>query len=995
MVPPDYEAWAIGRSCQAMLPEYIPADSYTHINFAFAFIDPVKFTVASMNPGDADLYRRVTDLKRLYPGLEVWIAIGGWTHNDPDQPTATTFSDLAASPARQRIFHASLVNFMNTYGFDGVDIDWEYPVAEERSGTPQDRANFVSWMANMRSYFASTGRKYGISLTLPASFWYLQHFDIVNLERHIDWFNMMSYDLHGTWDANNVYMGPYVAGHTNLTEIDLALKLLWRNNINPEKVVLGLGFYGRSFQLENPNCKAPGCRFSGPAPGGPCTQSAGTLSYGEIKKLVDSGAGTSVLDNSAAVRILTWNEGGGTHWVSYDDQQTIQMKLDYADRNCLGGKMVWAVSTDDLSGTLSSYLNPGKVASLPPVAMSSVVDVRQQCRWTNCGESCPSGLSPAAISKGGVATSDRQCHDNQVRSFCCPNSFAPTCRWAGSSLKICNDGCKKGEVKVGSSTRGCNLHNEALCCTDTLSTRAHGECQWSGSAPLCTVSPWGEASCPGGKPVKLTTSSMGDGGEKMCTKGSKSYCCQDPYALPLPSLPILPLPSPAGETATAGKAVVAVDPQRGFCLNSRGSAYCCDIDPEPVQPPSDSSSWASMLKIAWPNWVRSRFCDATVGRPQKKRSESSHIGMPILERRLDFNIVSPSNWNIAEFLRYALAQSSPSAAILALRQEWDRLMQSTPGFEYLTIANLMALVSMFDGVDPVYLVAMILCASQQPSNQVRDALDTRSQLCTSTCVDGGTSIFARHDVPIPGPISDDASPLDKRAFNWLPNPRIQAGILPGWGPAIDAINAGQLHLEYWTLFRYAAGLAGRQIELEVVYLLAGDTFVPGQPLMANLQSNPATDNFLILHIHFAGSFQIVTRSGNTVTVPGIQSVNIRHGHRVYQTAQGSFRVESEAQPAGGPHTQLINCDTGNWCPNTVPTHSNLDATRLRTLMSTLSPILASIQQFLPAGVNVVNGNWAGGVRDRGSFARSPTGAYLPPTAYTPPAHYTTANGFLR
>lgn len=61
-----------------MLPEYIPADSYTHINFAFAFIDPVKFTVAAMNPGDADLYRRVTALKRLHPGLEVWIAIGGW-----------------------------------------------------------------------------------------------------------------------------------------------------------------------------------------------------------------------------------------------------------------------------------------------------------------------------------------------------------------------------------------------------------------------------------------------------------------------------------------------------------------------------------------------------------------------------------------------------------------------------------------------------------------------------------------------------------------------------------------------------------------------------------------------------------------------------------------------------------------------------------------------------------------------------------------------------
>ena len=70
-------------------------------------------------------------------------------------------------------------------------------------------------MANMRRYFQSTGHNYGISLTLPSSYWYLQHFDLVGLESHIDWFNMMSYDLHGTWDAASVYVGAKVAAHTN------------------------------------------------------------------------------------------------------------------------------------------------------------------------------------------------------------------------------------------------------------------------------------------------------------------------------------------------------------------------------------------------------------------------------------------------------------------------------------------------------------------------------------------------------------------------------------------------------------------------------------------------------------------------------------------------------------------------------------------------------------------------------------------------------------
>jgi len=50
----------------------------------------------------------------------------------------------------------------------------------------------------------------------------------------------------GVWDEKVKSLGPYAFAHTNLTEIDTALNLLWRNNVNPERVVMGLGFYGRS-----------------------------------------------------------------------------------------------------------------------------------------------------------------------------------------------------------------------------------------------------------------------------------------------------------------------------------------------------------------------------------------------------------------------------------------------------------------------------------------------------------------------------------------------------------------------------------------------------------------------------------------------------------------------------------------------------------------------------------------------------------------------------
>lgn len=71
------------------------------------------------------------------------------------------------------------------------DLDWEYPQAEDRGGVKADTANYVALVKEMKAAF---GSKYGISVTLPTSFWYLQHFDLVNMEPHVDWFNLMSYD---------------------------------------------------------------------------------------------------------------------------------------------------------------------------------------------------------------------------------------------------------------------------------------------------------------------------------------------------------------------------------------------------------------------------------------------------------------------------------------------------------------------------------------------------------------------------------------------------------------------------------------------------------------------------------------------------------------------------------------------------------------------------------------------------------------------------------
>jgi chitinase len=85
------------------------------------------------------------------------------------------------------------------------------------------------------------------------------------------------------------------------------MDLMWRNNISPSKITMGLGFYGRSFTLSDPSCTAPGCGFSAGGDPGSCTASAGTLSFAEISDVIANNNPTVTLDPVAAVKFVTWN----------------------------------------------------------------------------------------------------------------------------------------------------------------------------------------------------------------------------------------------------------------------------------------------------------------------------------------------------------------------------------------------------------------------------------------------------------------------------------------------------------------------------------------------------------------------------------------------------------------------------------------------------------------------------------------------------------------
>ncbi|KAI6091579.1 hypothetical protein F4821DRAFT_226439 [Hypoxylon rubiginosum] len=330
-----------GRECQRISPSQIDTTGLTHLNLAFASIDPTTFEVVPVDSRDVPYYTQFTALKSS--NLQTWIAIGGWDFNDPG-PTQYTFSQLASSANNRATFISSLQSFMSKYGFQGVDIDWEYPGAPDRSGDPADTENFVTLVKEMR---ASFGANYGISATLPASYWYLKWFDPIAMQPYVDFFGLMTYDLHGPWDKDVKDVGPVIIGQTNIPEIYNWTLPLWYDQVDPSKINLGLAYYGRGYTVENVDCMTVGCTWTGPSRPGPCTAFGGVMSLQEIENLISQIGVDPILDSTAMMKYLVWSD----QWIGYDDLDTIAMKKTWANSHCFGGTMIWSIDLYSGSGS--------------------------------------------------------------------------------------------------------------------------------------------------------------------------------------------------------------------------------------------------------------------------------------------------------------------------------------------------------------------------------------------------------------------------------------------------------------------------------------------------------------------------------------------------------------------------------------------------------------------------------------------------------------------
>ena len=149
----------------------------------------------------------------------------------------------SADPAVRARVVDGLVAFCQTHGYDGADLDWEYPTAA-------DCGNFVALAAELSAAFRAQQPALSLSAAIPSVDW-RNSYDVPGLRDAFDWFGVMTYDYHGSWTAHAGHNSPlYVSGGDPEGAIDTAVRGWRQKGIPDAKLLPGFAFYGREFLTE-------------------------------------------------------------------------------------------------------------------------------------------------------------------------------------------------------------------------------------------------------------------------------------------------------------------------------------------------------------------------------------------------------------------------------------------------------------------------------------------------------------------------------------------------------------------------------------------------------------------------------------------------------------------------------------------------------------------------------------------------------------------------
>lgn len=327
----------------------IAAEKLTHINYAFA--DIRDGVIAEGFKNDEENFRILNKLKERNPDLKILISIGGWTWSGQ-------FSDMSLTEESRKKFIESSINFIDRYQLDGIDIDWEFPNLEGYGNIhrPEDKQNFTYLLRDFRialdEYGKTKNKHYPLTAAIGAFKEYFDNTEMEKAQQYLDFINIMAYDLYES-DYDSV-AGHHAALYTHPKDfknvsVDAAVKRLVQDGVQPEKLVLGVPFYGRAWETkttENNGLFEPAGEVSKPI----------FASMRFIKQNLENNNGyVRYWDSLSSVPYL-FNKDERI-FITYDDEESLQKKSEYIINNKMKGAMFWEYHGDYEHRLLNTLYN--------------------------------------------------------------------------------------------------------------------------------------------------------------------------------------------------------------------------------------------------------------------------------------------------------------------------------------------------------------------------------------------------------------------------------------------------------------------------------------------------------------------------------------------------------------------------------------------------------------------------------------------------------------
>ncbi|XP_076472520.1 chitinase-3-like protein 1 isoform X2 [Babylonia areolata] len=315
----------------------VPSHACTHLVYAFGSLSGGSSpSITTPTPGVKSIWETLVAKKRKNPGLKLLLSL---QHG---------FPNVVGPRGTMQQFATNSVAFLRKYGFDGVDMDWEFPSSQQKFA-------FATFFELMRSAIDAEAKRSGrpallLSLALPNNVYVADRsYDLRTIFANVDFATAMTYDFHlyNKNDNSTGYNSPLFSptGESKYFSASGMAQYYMGKGFLASKLLLGIPTYGRSWKLYDPSSHGLHAPAIGKGDPGPVRKLTGVYTFPDACVALMEGA-TSVADSKAGAVYLY----KGNSWVAYDDVTTVTDKCKWVLVNGLAGVGVWAMHLDDIAG---------------------------------------------------------------------------------------------------------------------------------------------------------------------------------------------------------------------------------------------------------------------------------------------------------------------------------------------------------------------------------------------------------------------------------------------------------------------------------------------------------------------------------------------------------------------------------------------------------------------------------------------------------------------